>query len=156
MKNIKKFGIFTFIFGMLLTSCGQITDISLKSPNEDGGLEGNQDQDTVEKRGTEELKKFLTEVGKNEFYSYDLTLTISGETSHFINYYTPNAFYELNDVFENSIGYAQDQNEEIFNFRMSEDLQTVYPSLYVYGDVGSFVKMTTLYDASTNTIPQLL
>ena len=40
------------------------SEVIIKSPNEDGGLEGNQEDDKVEKQDSEVLKTFLTKCAK--------------------------------------------------------------------------------------------
>ena len=152
MKNTAKLKYFGLLIPLLLTACGPTTTTSLKSPAEDGGLEAGQENDSVVKTDSSTLKTFLEKVAKNEFYSYDLTMTIYGDSIHFKNYYSPNAFYEHNDVFENSIGYAQNKNGEVFNFRLSEDFSTIYPSLFVYYNYNDLTKVNDLYDALL-TIP---
>ena len=151
MKIAAKLQYLGILASLLLTSCSGITTI--KSPNEDGGLGGNQDQDVVEKKDVETLKNFLNEVAKNEYYSYEVNARISLTSTHFKSYYTPNAFYEKNDDSNFSIGYAQNvKTKELFKFRMNEDMSEVYPSLFVYSSLGSNKKVKNLYNA-IETIP---
>lgn len=152
MKNAAKLKYFFLLPSLLLASCAPTGDVTLKSPNEDGGLEGNASADQVEKQTTEKLEQFLKEIGKTEFYSYEVTINLTGQYSHFTNYYSPNAFYEKNDVFESSIGYAQNKNKEVFKYRLSEDLKTIYPSVFAYSGDGSLSRVKELYNA-IETIP---
>lgn len=151
MKNAAKLKYFSILTALILTSCGPI-DYIIKSPAEDGGLEGNASNDTVQKQTQETLEEFLKEIGKNEFYSYDVNIDLSGQASHFVSYYSPNAFYELNDNFDSSIGYAQNKNKEVFKFRLSKDLKTIYPSVFVYSGEDTLTRVKNLYDA-VETIP---
>ena len=151
MKNVAKIKYFSLLAAFVLSSCGNV-DFTYKSPAEDGGLEGNAGSDIVERQTVETLANFLKEIGKNEFYSYEVDIDLSGQKSHFINYYTPNAFYELNDRFEASIGYAQNLKKEVFKYRLSEDMKTIYPSVFVYSGEQSLSRVKNLYDA-VETIP---
>lgn len=147
MKNAAKLKYFSILAALVLASCTPTTDGSLKSPNEDGGLEGNQDQDKVEKQTTETLCNFLKEVGKNEFYSYDVQLTSNGQVvNHFKNYFTPNAFYEHNDNFEQSVGYAQNKNKEVFKFYLDENLENPTSSVFLYSGEDGITKIKDLYN----------
>ena len=151
MKIAAKLQYLGILASLLLTSCSGTTII--KSPNEDGGLGGNQEQDKVEKKDVEALKNFLNQVATNEYYSYEVNAKVSVTSTHFKSYYTPNAFYEKNDDHNFSIGYGQNiKTKELFKFRMSEDMKEVYPSLFVYSTLGSNRKVKNLYNP-VETIP---
>ena len=151
MKIAAKLQYLGILSSLVLTSCSGTTII--KSPNEDGGLGGNQEQDKVEKKDVEALKNFLNQVATNEYYSYEVNAKVSVTSTHFKSYYTPNAFYEKNDDHNFSIGYGQNINtKELFKFRMSEDMKEVYPSLFVYSTLGSNRKVKNLYNP-VETIP---
>ena len=77
----------------ILVSCQNQTII--KSPNEDLGLEGNASNDKVEDNSIEELKSLLNSASHVTKYSYEITATILDDSTHFINYFTPYAWYPL-------------------------------------------------------------
>ena len=107
--------------------------VIIKSPNEDGGLEGNQNDDQVEKQDASILKTFLSKCAKVTSYTYEVTSKVPGSEEHFINHFTERAWYEENDNPSLSFGYALEQvNDDLFKFYLSEDETTVIPSIYEY------------------------
>ena len=87
MKIAAKLQYLGILASLLLTSCSGITTI--KSPNEDGGLGGNQDQDVVEKKesGYGALCSVATLFSKLVFYRNSLFhrffLFLDHSTNHF-------------------------------------------------------------------------
>lgn len=134
----------------ILVSCQNQTII--KSPNEDLGLEGNASNDKVEDNSIEELKSLLNSASHVTKYSYEITATILDDSTHFINYFTPYAWYEENDDTSKSFGYAMTKEDHfMFKYYLSEDKQTVYPSVYEYNtyDLNNPQKETELYSPFT-------
>lgn len=123
------------------------TEVIIKSPNEDGGLEGNQDQDQVEKQDSEVLKTFLTKCSKVKNFTYEVTSTVSGSETHFINHFTENAWYEENDNQNLSFGYALEKDTNyLFKYYLSEDETTAIPSIYEYTGLNNDISpVTELY-----------
>lgn len=147
MKNNK---IIAFIIAMMtLTGCSS----TLISPCENQGLEGNAEQDTIETGSIENLYNILREAAKKEKYSYEVTSTVKGNQSHFINYVTNNAWYEENDDESLSFGYAMTKDKhEIFKYYLGEN-NKIIPSVYEYSESGegNMTKITELYSAVTLT-----
>lgn len=127
-------------------------EVIIKSPNEDGGLEGNADNDTVEKQDDSILKEFLLDVSSEKYFSYEVASTVSGSETHFINYFTPYAWYEENDNPSLSFGYAQEKDTEaVFKYYI-EDENIAIPSIYEYTGYNDDVsKLTELYSPLTLT-----
>ena len=123
------------------------TEVIIKSPNEDGGLEGNQEDDQVEKQDANVLKDFLMEVSKVKTYSYEVTSNVPGNETHFIDYFEENAWYEENDNKELSFGYALEKDTNyLFKYYLSEDETTAIPSIYEYEGINNDISpMTDLY-----------
>lgn len=147
---MKKNKIIAFFLTLVtLTSCST----TLISPYEDKGLEGNAEQDTVEKGSIKNLYEVLREAAKQTRYSYEVTSTVKDNQSHFINYVTPYAWYEENDNESLSFGYAMTKdNHEIFKYYLGDN-NAVIPSVYEYSgtDDGEMVKVTELYSIVTLT-----
>ena len=89
---------------------GDVVDTIIKSPNEDGGLEGNAEDDLVKPQDVSVLKNFLLNVAVETYYTYEVTATVDSITSHFVQHFTPNAWYEENDNEELSFGYAEEKD----------------------------------------------
>ena len=139
-------------FTSVLTACQNQTII--KSPNEDLGLEGNASNDTVIDNSVEELKSLLVAASNVTKYSYEVTAKILDDSSHFIDYYTPYAWYEENDDPSRSFGYAMTkEGNYMFKYYLSKDKQTIYPSIYEYDtyDISNLQKITDLYSPFTLT-----
>ena len=138
------------ITSLLATSCSN-TSLVIKSPNEDKGLEGNAENDKVVQQDQTALKDFLLEVAEVEYYTYEVTSKVSGNESHFIDYFTPNAWYEENDNPSLSFGYAQEKDTlAIFKYYINEETEEVIPSIYEYTGIGNEIKkLTNLYDTFT-------
>jgi len=113
------------------------------------GLQGNQDEDSVTKKDVSELETLLTNVSKITKYSYETTVNIVSNNSHFITYYYPNTYYELNDDESKSFGYGQEKDTNaVFKWYFNEDKTMVYPSIYEYMSLtGDLEKLTDLYGA---------
>lgn len=136
---------------LILTSCGNGGSLTIKTPNEDGGLEGNAAGDVVEDYDTSKAEKILSEIANNDYYTYEVTFNIPNSETHFTQYYSPKMFFELNDDFSNSIGYAEEyMTGSLFKFYLNDKLDTVTPSVYEYmSGTDSYVKMSDLYSAFT-------
>ena len=144
---------------LVTTSCNTDTstnintnkDVIIKSPNEDGGLEGNAENDTVKEQSSTELKDFLLKVADVEYFTYEVTSKVSGNESHFIDYFTPNAWYEENDNPDLSFGYAQEKGSKaIFKYYLSIDEKTAIPSIYEYTGMNNEIsKLQDLYGTWT-------
>ena len=140
-----------------LVSCQN--QVIIKSPNEDMGLEGNASNDKVEDNSIEELKSLLNSAANVTKYSYEITARILDESTHFTNYYTPYAWYEENDDPSKSFGYAMTKDDHyLFKYYLSEDKETIYPSIYEYDtyDLNNIKKVTELYSTFTLTHISLL
>lgn len=148
------------LFPIVLVSCGDVittTNIQSSSSlsssgssneNQRFGLEGNQDEDKAEKKDSSELKELLTSASTITKYSYETTVSIVEQPSHFIDYFSPTAFYEDNDDSSLSFGYGQENGtNNVFKYYLSEDKNTVYPSIYEYIDTlsGDLSILTDLY-----------
>ena len=125
------------------------TTTIIKSPNEEGGLEGNASNDTVKEHDSVELKEFLLKASDVKYYSYEITSKVPNNEAHFIDYFTPNAWYEENDNPDLSFGYAQERGTNaVFKYYLDGD--NVVPSIYEYKGLGDEItKLTNLYDTWT-------
>ena len=123
------------------------SEVIIKSPNEDGGLEGNQEDDKVEKQDSDVLKTFLTKCAKVKKYTYEVTSTVVGNETHFINHFEENAWYEENDNKALSFGYALEKDTNyLFKYYLSEDETTAIPSIYEYEGLNNDIfPITELY-----------
>ena len=125
------------------------TTTIIKSPNEEGGLEGNASNDTVKEHDSVELKEFLLKASDVKYYSYEITSKVPNNEAHFIDYFTPNAWYEENDNPDLSFGYAQERGTNAV-FKYYLDGNNVVPSIYEYKGLGDEItKLTNLYDTWT-------
>jgi len=125
----------------LLASCGE-TPARF-------GLEGGDASDSVAKKSASELYSVLVGALKTERYSYETTVSIVGSSSHFVDYYAPNCFYEDNDDPSLSFGYAEEKGTEaVFKYYLEDD-GSIRPSIYEYigTNTGNMEKLTTLYDS---------
>lgn len=139
-----------------LTSCAE--EPIVKSPCEDGGMEGNASLDTVDARDSAEtLKNMLLKVAKIQKYSYEITADVIGNESHFTDYFTPFAWYEETGDPDTSFGYAMTrEGGYMFKYYLGED-GTIYPSIYEYaGFSGEIAKVPGLYSPVTLTSLSLL
>ena len=156
---MKKFFLPLLLIPLLLsTSCSNNQTSSsissiIKSPNEDGGLEGNADKDTIEAQDPTVLKEFLLKVATQKYYTYEVTANINGNKTHFINHTAPYAWYEESDNPANSFGYAEEINTgAVFKYYISDDGKNAIPSIYEYVGIGdSITKLTGLYSPLTIT-----
>lgn len=123
----------------------------IKSPNEDGGLEGNADNDKVKEKDETDLKEFLLKVADVEYFTYEVTSKVINNEAHFIQHFTPNAWYEENDIKEASFGMAQEKDSlNIFKYYLSDNNKEVIPSVYEYTGQGNGIeKLTNLYGTWT-------
>jgi len=133
---------------LMLVSCETTNSSLISSSSVRFGLEGNQDQDQVEQKDSSELKEVLTEASTIEKYSYETTVSIVEQPSHFTDYFSPTAFYEDNDDDSLSFGYGQEKGtNNVFKYYLSDDNKTVYPSIYEYmgTQTGDLSPLTYLY-----------
>lgn len=160
LKTLSTFTLLSLLF--VTTGCTTpveiITQTIIRSPNEEGGLDANQEQDQVAQQSVEDVKTLMSNISKCTRFSYELTSTIPGSETHFIAYYTPHARYEKNDTYEASFGYAMTKEDEyMFRFHLNEEMTEVYPSVYEYsGFNGTIEKVVGLYDQFTLAHPWML
>lgn len=147
---MKKNKIILILSSLFLVSCSNSTvNTIIKSPAEEGGLEGNASQDVVNKSDTNSLKSMLVNASKVKKYSYEIKSNVIGYESHSIMYVTPNAWFEENDDSSKSFGMAQTYGlNEIFRYYLNDEQNEVIPSIYEYsGLTGTMEKMTDLYSS---------
>lgn len=130
---------------LLLASCGAS---SIVNPYYEGGLGGNQDDDSVTKVDAKKLKDLLSASMYDTKYELSIESTVVGSEANFKVYATPNAWYE--DSGETSFGYANEKDtDDIFKFYLNEAQDEVYPSIYEYAgadDDGTPIKFKHLYN----------
>ncbi|MCQ2771936.1 MAG: hypothetical protein MJ238_01485 [Bacilli bacterium] len=114
MKKNRFISLFASAF--MLASCALTPSKVIKGPSEDGGLEGNAELDKVELQSTKELEDMFNRVYKLTKFSYEVQLHVGSNNSHFVNYFSNNAFYAEEDYKEGSFGLAQNRRGEIFKF----------------------------------------
>lgn len=132
--------------------------VIIKSPNEDGGLEGNAEEDLVTPQSNEILRNLFIKASTTRYYSYEITSTVSGSETHFFNYFTPYAWYEENDNPALSFGYAEEiDTGAVFKYYLNEDGNEAYPSIYEYTNYDNNIsKLLTLYSPLAITHINLL
>lgn len=128
------------------------------SPSENGGGEANASEDEVEQKGVEDLVTLFNAVKKVTKYSYHTKLNVIGASDEYIDYYTPNAWYEESIVNpEASFGYAQNKNKEMFKYYVKDN--KAYGSIFEWQSASDGVnkeKVTDLYSPLTITHINLL
>lgn len=136
MKNKLLFLSLSFLL-TLVSSCSTNSNVvDLKpseSPSYNGGLEGNEADDTFEEENNDEIVNVLTKAANITKYSYEVEVNVSGTYEKFTQYFTPNAWYTEggNDV---DFGYAQTKEDKyLFKYYINEEATKVYPSVYEYG-----------------------
>ena len=112
---------------LALAGCGQDAD----SSSWGGGLEANQDQDQVTAQSIEGLKKVLKDAIKCEQFTYDVTSSVTGSESHFIQYFDRDCWYNLEDDDEASFGLALGSDQKLFKFYLDKKGNPT-PSLFRY------------------------
>ena len=129
----------------------------IKSPNEDGGMEGNAENDKVKEQDETDLKVFLENVADVEYFTYEVTSKVVNNEAHFTQHFTPNAWYEENDNKTLSFGYAQEKDtNHVFKYYLDENNEVI-PSIYEHEGQGtSIVKLSNLYDTWTITHVNML
>lgn len=147
MKKLKKVLLSSLSLLSLISCSSNVIDIT-KSPAEDGGLEGNASSDTVAKADSKALKTVLEKASKIKKYTYEIKSNVIGYESHSIMHYTPNAWYEENDVSSLSFGMAQTYGKkEVFRYYLNENNEVI-PSIYEYaGLTGGMDKLVDLYSS---------
>lgn len=113
------------------------------------GLEGNASEDEVSKKDSSEVQALLEEASNITKYSYETTVKIEGNESHFTDYFSPTAFYEDNDDPSKSFGYGEEKNTKaVFKYYLSQDKKEVNSSIYEYeGTSGDLKKLTGIYSS---------
>jgi len=133
-------------------------DTIIKSPNEDGGLEGNAENDLVAPQDISILKSFLLKVANVSYYTYEINVDVGSTKAHFINHYTPYAWYEESDDPSLSFGYAEEmETGNVFKYYLNEDETEVIPSIYLYtGYNNEMNELKSLYSPLSITHINLL
>lgn len=145
----KRIALTALLCSLLLASCSNGTSV-VKNPYEEMGLEGNAAQDQVAVTSSDSLKNLLQKASTLTKYSYEITSNVVGSEGHFINYFTPHAWYEENDDPSKSFGYAETLNDRyLFKYYLSEDEKEVYPSVYEYSGYSTMEKVQGLYTSFT-------
>lgn len=140
----------TFSFLLLLSSCNQFTSSI-------GGLEDNAELDKVTTQDVQTVRDILKKASFITTFSYETTVNVTGSESHFVDYYTPHAWYEDNDDKQSSFGYAETkENSYLFKYYLSDDEEEVYPSIYEYSGINEQEKVQGLYSSLTITHINLL
>jgi hypothetical protein len=154
MKKFKKIIVLSLSASLLVGCNSNVTNISI---SETGGGEGNASEDTVETVSTDKLVTLFTNVSKMTRYSYEITSNIVENAAHFIDYVTPNAFYELNDDDSASFGYGQEK-DTYYMFKYYIKNETVTPSIYEYDESSttSLTPITGMYSPLALTHINLL
>lgn len=154
----KYLNVISFLSILFLTSCSSSTSLF--------GLEGNADKDKVDSGESEydvtDLKDMFTAVSKISKFTYETTITLESQSSHFISYYLPKVYYEKNDDESLSFGYAEEADTSyLFKFYLDENNKAI-PSIYEYisMDEDDMNPLTDLYDvfsvASTTMLSETL
>lgn len=153
---MKKTSLLLLPIALLVTGCSSSTpnnstsefvptDTVIKSPNEDGGMEGNANGDQTPTKSNTECRDLLKGAAKWTYFKVEISVNVTGTKSHFITHYAPKAYYEENDNPHYSFGYAEEKGTtNLFRYYIDGDVVT--PSLYEYVDFGDgLYPMTGLY-----------
>ena len=148
MKKLRKVLLSSLSLLSLISCSSNIIDV-IKSPAEDGGLEGNAASDTVTKADSKALKTLLEKASKIKKYTYEIKSNVIGYESHSIMHYTPNAWFDERLDSSTSFGMAQTYGKkEVFKYYLNEEQNEVIPSIYEYaGLTGEMDKLVDLYSA---------
>lgn len=126
-------------------------DTQIDSPSYDGGLAGNEDEDSFDNINNTNVEKILEDASKLTKYSYEVTVNVGNTNETFTQYFTPNAWYTKNEVNSaNDFGYAQTKDKhELFKYYIDETKKEVYPSVYEYSGYYNNEITTELYSPLT-------
>ena len=141
---------------LFLISCSPSKTI-IDSPNVDGGLQGDASQDEVDVIQDNRVTDLFKKIYLNGYFSYDTTVKVGSTDEHFVQYYTPYAWYSDSDIVENSIGYGMTyEGYYMFRYYLNETKDEVYPSIYEYGGYDTLEKIQGLYSPLTISHPLFL
>lgn len=152
MKNKFLFLSLSFLL-TLVSSCSTNpntqTSLPSESPSYEGGLEGNQADDTFDNEDNDEIVDVLTAASKITKYTYEVEVNVSGTYEKFTQYFTPNAWYTEGGS-DADFGYAQTKKDKyLFKYYINDDATEVYPSVYEYGGYYTNDIIQDLYSALT-------
>lgn len=152
----KKLIIYSLI-ALSLVSCGEEikTETVTINPSESGGMGANQDEDVDVVNDDADLMTLLTNISTIEKYSYELNVDLTSYGSETVtDYYTKNAYFEKASTIEDSFGYAQNANKQMFRYYLSGTFEnpTFEPSIFEYDATADDAKpLTDLYSALSLT-----
>ena len=116
------------------------------SVSENGGMGKNENQDTVNNEDVGSLLDILNFAATCKTYSYSQKVNVGQTNSEFVDYFTPNAWYEDNLTNESaSFGYGQNKTKEMFKFWLDEKGNTS-AGLFEYVGYSSLEIATDLYN----------
>lgn len=144
--NFGKWQILSLFLIMALSSC---SSSQLRSPNEQGGLEGNAANDTVVDDDDGYLYELFDYIIDNLYFSYETVIDSSSSSEQFTQTFTPYAWYVDAENEEESFGYAMSPSDDyaMFKYYLSDDGKTVYPSIYEYGGYSTLEKIVSIYSS---------
>lgn len=142
--NFGKGQILSLFLIVALSSC---SNSQLRSPNEQGGLEGNATNDTVIDDDDGYLYNLFDYIIDNLYFSYETKIDSGSSSETFTQTFTPYAWYIDAYNEEESFGYAMSpsDNYTMFKYYLSDDEKTVYPSIYEYGGYSTLEKIVSIY-----------
>lgn len=142
---------------LLLVSCSTNIQTIIDSPNVDGGLQGDASQDEVDVVQDDRLTYLFKTIYNNGYFSYDTRVKVGSNNEHFVQYYTPYAWYNESDIVEDSFGYAMTYEDYyMFKYYLNETKDEVYPSVYEYSGYNTLEKVQGLYSPLTLSHPLFL
>ena len=153
--NFGKGQILSLFLIMALSSC---SSSQLRSPNEQGGLEGNAANDTVVDDDDGYLYELFDYIIDNLYFSYETVIDSSSSSEQFTQTFTPYAWYVDAENEEESFGYAMSPSDDyaMFKYYLSDDGKTVYPSIYEYGGYSTLEKIVSIYSPIALAHPYML
>ena len=139
-----------------LMSCQNQT-IKPISPNEEIGLEGNQEDDEVIIEDDTKLNQLFDYVKDNLYFQYQTEVNVDGSEQSFTQTFTPYAWYVDEQNKDDSFGYAMNPKDYyMFKFYLSDDGQKAYPSIFEYGGYNTLEKVESIYGPFTIAHPYML
>ncbi len=127
------------------------------SPNENGGMEANEDEDSVIIEDDTKLETLFEYVTDNLVFEYDTSVALSGQNQHFTQTFTPLAWYVDEESEAETFGYAMSPNDYyMFKYYLSEDEKSVYPSIFEYSGYNTLDKVESIYGPFTLAHPYML
>lgn len=157
MSNKPFFSSLIAITAMSLLACSNSTSKPI-SPNENGGMEGNADSDTVIVEDDKKLEELFSYIVDNLKFSYETTIVSGTDIQNFTQTFTPLAWYVDENDSVDSFGYAMSPSDgyAMFKYYLNDDATEVYPSIFEYYGYDELEKVVSIYGPISLAHPYML